>query len=87
MTEYSVEIKQTVCYGDIWSRPDAREVQPMCGGETMSSLLFIARVTNKAKSSSWHQSDINHREFTKPRAIFKNQTIHISRVKCNFQIL
>lgn len=87
MTEYSVEIKQTVRYGDIWSRPDAREVQLMCGGETTSSLLFIARVTNKAKSSSWHPSDMNHRDFTNPRAIFENQTTHISRVKCNFQIL
>lgn len=69
MTAYSVQIKQTVLGGDIWSRPDAREVQSMCGGETRSSLPFIARVTNKAKSSSWHPSDMNHREFMTPRAI------------------
>lgn len=87
MTAYSVQIKQTVLVGDIWPSADAREVRPMCGGETTSSLPFIARVTDKAKSSSWHPSDMNRREFTMPRAIYKKQTIHISRVKCNFQIL
>lgn len=47
MTAYSVQVKQAVLGGGNGSRADAREVSPICGRETTSSLPFIVRVINK----------------------------------------